>query len=128
MAPRKTKTADQDEYTSGRRVDRTDSGEDPTTGDIKDSESPLDEDDPMDDDENITGDEELYDRVENEDPAVGRLLHGEHRVEEKMPGGGETALEIGGAVDAIVLRAGEDEVRSHDALGERAVLRVKGVE
>jgi hypothetical protein len=69
MAPRKTKTADQDEYTSGRRVDRMDSGEDPTTGDIKDSESPLSEDDYMDDDENITGDEELYESVENEDPA-----------------------------------------------------------
>ena len=43
--------------------------EDPTTGDITDSDGPHDPDDQEDDDENITGDEDLYESVENEDAA-----------------------------------------------------------
>lgn len=71
--PAKT-PAGNDIYQSGTRVDRL-PGEDPTTGDIYDTESapgprtPGEADEEYDDDENITGDEDLYDSVENEEPA-----------------------------------------------------------
>lgn len=60
-----------DIYNNGARVDRLPS-EDPTTGDINDSEgprNPREDEDPDDDDENITGDEDLYDTIEGEEPA-----------------------------------------------------------
>lgn len=59
-----------DIYNQDKRSARL-SEEDPTTGDIYDSEGgPKDPDEEAeDDDENITGDEDLYDSVEDEDPA-----------------------------------------------------------
>ena len=72
-----SKTSGNDIYRNGARVDRL-PGEDPTTGDIYDSENapgaagprtPGEGDEDYDDDENITGDEALYDSVENEEPA-----------------------------------------------------------
>jgi hypothetical protein len=57
-----------DIYSQDKRAGQL-AAEDPTTGDLNDSDSPHDPDDEEDDDENITGDEELYDSVDNEDPA-----------------------------------------------------------
>ncbi len=68
MATPTTPKRNDDIYDNEKRVSRL-PGEDPTTGDIYDSETPLDPDDPMDDDETITGGEELFSTEEDEDPA-----------------------------------------------------------
>jgi hypothetical protein len=68
MATPKSPKRNEDIYDNEKRVSSL-PGEDPTTGDIHDSESPLDEDDPMDDDEVITGEQELYSTEEDEEPA-----------------------------------------------------------
>jgi hypothetical protein len=68
MLSPKNNTSDADIYRNNLRVPDM-NNEDPTTGEILDGEGAADPDNPYEDDENITGDEELYDSVENEEPA-----------------------------------------------------------